>query len=58
MKQLVPDPKEPGTIHLYFSGTEGFHGDLYSTLAMENIQAAKYFGQAAPWPSCTLRVFR
>ena len=51
-KQLVPDPKDPSTVHLYFSGTEGFHGDLFSTQAMENIRGADYFGEAAPWPEC------
>lgn len=25
----VVDPATPGTIHVYYSGTEGFHGDMY-----------------------------
>ena len=37
---------------VYFSGTEGMHGDLFSTLAMENIAKARFFGQASPFPEC------
>ena len=48
----VPDPNEPGTLHVFFSGTEGFHGDLFSTQALDNIKAANYFGQAPPFPDC------
>jgi hypothetical protein len=38
---MVPDAHINGTIHLYYSGCLGPHGDLYSTLAAETLAAAK-----------------
>ena len=35
MRSLVQDVHEQGTVHSYFSGTEGIHGDIHSTQPYE-----------------------
>lgn len=37
-RTLVEDVAHPGVVHQYFSGTEGIHGDIHSTLPMERLQ--------------------
>jgi hypothetical protein len=38
-RSLVTDAADAATLHMYFSGTEGLHGDLLSTLPAEVLAA-------------------
>ena len=38
---FVPDRDDPTQLHAYFSGCQGLHGDIHSTLAAERFEAMK-----------------
>jgi hypothetical protein len=47
-RSLVTDAADDATLHMYFSGTEGLHGDLLSTLPAEVLAAGLKPSAAAP----------
>ena len=43
-------------VHMYYSGTEGIHGDMYSTQPMEDFAAKRLGAESATWGYTDLRL--
>lgn len=55
-RTLTQDRDDPSQLHMYFSGTEGIHADVYSTKPMEDFASANLGGGTETWTYSDLRV--
>jgi hypothetical protein len=55
-RTLTPDRDDPGLLHMYYSGTEGIHADIYSTKPAEDFAAAHLGEGTETWTYSDLRV--